>query len=94
MILTHWTQTQSCTAQLNIKNQEHSIKLSLWHTFINVSRKDFILKEDNTILVIINLEIKADKNYMLKTTRIEKHKITQEKHEIVNYTIIKSYNDT
>ena len=77
MILTHWTQTQSCTAQLSIQKQEHSIELTLWHTFINVSRKDFILKEDNTILVIINLEIKADKNYMLKTARVEKGKTTQ-----------------
>ena len=94
MLLTHWPQTQSCTAQLSIQKQEHTIKLTLWHTFINMSRWDLILKVDNTILVIINLEIKADKNYIFKTTRIEKRKIIQKNYEIVNYTIIKSYNDT
>ena len=66
-------------AQSSVQKQKHLIKLTLWHTFINVSRKDFILKEDNTILVIINLEIKADKNYIFKTTRIEKRKIIQKK---------------
>ena len=93
MLLTHWPQTQSCTAQLSIQKQEYSIKLTLWHTFINVSWLDFILKSDNTILVIINLEIKTDKNYIFRPHVLKTQNNTK-KNEIVNYTILKSYNDT
>ena len=44
----------------------------------------------NNILVIIHLEVKVDKNFMKKTTQIEKCKITL-KNEII-LTDKKSYN--
>ena len=46
----------------------------------------------NTILVIIHLEVKVNKNFMLKTTHIEKCKITQKNQKIL--TDKKSYNDS
>ena len=44
----------------------------------------------NNILVIIHLEVKVDKNFMKKTTQIEKCKITLKNETIL--TDKKSYN--
>ena len=46
----------------------------------------------NTILVIIHLEVKVNKNFMLKITYIEKCKITQKMTDkMTSHTLIQSY---